>query len=63
MQCLYSYWLFNRALVYMGANNAAALVDYFLEIDFQSLTFFLNILHPQYLPRALCVAEFNILVT
>ena len=25
MQCLYSYWLFNRALVYMGANNAAAL--------------------------------------
>ena len=29
MQCLYSYWLFNRALVYMGANNAAALVDLF----------------------------------
>ena len=46
MQCLYSYWLFNRALVYMGANNAAALVDYFLEIDFQSLTFLINILHP-----------------
>ena len=35
----------------------------FSEIDFQSLTFLINILHPQYLPRALCVAEFNILVT
>ena len=25
MQCLYSYWLFNRAVVYMGADNASAL--------------------------------------